>query len=283
MAELQTPLMHDPRPLTDDWTVLPSWLPVPGMGALAVNAFVLKGAEPLLVDTGALALGEAFLAAAESVVALEDLRWIWISHLDLDHVGNLAAVLERAPKAHVLTNFLGQAKMQLAGRDVSRVRLLEPGKTIEASGHRLHAVRPPYYDAPETVGFFDATERVWFAADAFGAVLPEPVDEVREVAGEALREGLLGWSAIDAPWLAHVDASSLDRTLSAVERLDPAHLLSGHLPVSAGGVGRLTRHVRTAYGRGPDGALDPLSMERLLERLECADVPAAASREALPV
>ncbi|GLQ55044.1 MBL fold metallo-hydrolase [Devosia nitrariae] len=257
-----------PRQVTQNWTVLPSWLPVPGMGALPVNSFLLKGGEPILVDTGLSALGEDFLAALESEIDFDDLRWIWLSHMDADHVGNLSRVLERAPNARVLTNFLGMGKMNLAGLDVSRVQLLEPGVPFEAGGHRLHPVRPPYYDAPETVGFFDETDSVLFAADSFGALLPETADEIGEIADESLRDGLVGWSSIDAPWLAHADQQVLGRTLTAIERLAPQYLFSGHLPLVRNGAAALTRHVASAYCRGTTAAIDPLSFESLLEALD---------------
>lgn len=261
------PTMLAPQRVTQNWTVLPSWLPVNGMGALAVNSFLLKGREPVLVDTGLGALGEAFVSALESEIDLDDLKWIWLSHMDADHIGNLGRLLERAPNARVLTNFLGMGKMSLAGIDVSRVQLLEPGAVFEAGGHRLNPVRPPYYDAPETVGFFDETDRVLFAADSFGALLPDAAGEIGEIADETLRDGLVGWSSIDAPWLALADGQALGKTLSAIERLDPQYLFSGHLPLARNGVAALTRHVASAYCRGTTGAIDPLSFESLLEAL----------------
>lgn len=257
-----------PVHVTQNWTVLPSWLPVPGMGALPVNSFLLKGREPLLVDTGLNALGEEFLAALAGEIDLDDLKWIWLSHMDADHVGNLSRVLERAPNARVLTNFLGMGKMNLAGLDVSRVQLLEPGAAFETGGHRLHPVRPPYYDAPETVGFFDETDGVLFAADSFGALLPEAVNDIGEIADETLRDGLVGWSSIDAPWLAHVDRHALGQTLTAIERLAPQYLFSGHLPLARNGAAALSRHVANAYCRGTTTAIDPLSFESLLEALD---------------
>src|SRR5207344_137616 len=101
---------------------------------------------------------------------------------DADHLGSLRAVLARAPKAMVVTNFVGMAKMMLLGQDVSRVHMLEPGKWLDAGDRRLVPIRPPVYDAPETMGFVDTRTRVLFSADAFGAVLPEAVDTVAAVA-----------------------------------------------------------------------------------------------------
>ena len=44
--------MDKPYQATLDIEVLPANFPIPGMGFLAVNAFVIKAKEPVLVDTG---------------------------------------------------------------------------------------------------------------------------------------------------------------------------------------------------------------------------------------
>lgn len=252
MPTANLPLQLPARRVTDAWCVLPSWLPVPDLGALAVNAFLLKGGEPMLVDTGLAALSDDFLDNLAAEIDLDDLRWIWLSHTDADHIGNLDRVLAAAPKAQVITSFLGAGKMGMMGvGQPDRLRLLQPGECLDIGGHRIEPIRPPYYDAPETMGFFDAADRVYFAADAFGALLPGPVDSLDEVAPETLREGLLGWSSIDAPWLETVNPQALGQTLDGLERLDPAHVLSGHLPVAAG-LDRMSGTIRAAYGGSGD-------------------------------
>ena len=50
---------------------------------------VIRGAQPVIVDTGCSRVRDSWLAAAFSVVEPEDVRWIFISHDDHDHIGNL--------------------------------------------------------------------------------------------------------------------------------------------------------------------------------------------------
>jgi hypothetical protein len=135
------------------------------------------------------------------------------------------------------------------GYDLGRVRMLDPGEVFEASGRRFHQVRPPYYDAPETMGFFEESSRALFSADAFGALLPAPVETLAEVSGNDLRDGLVGWSSVDAPWLANTDTSALGGIIGDLHDLDPEVVLSGHLPV-AHDLRALTGHIAKAYGRG---------------------------------
>ncbi|MDN3521114.1 MBL fold metallo-hydrolase [Halomonas ramblicola] len=261
------PVMLPTRNAGRDWRVLPAFLPLPGMGGLAVNAFLHKGAEPVLVDTGLAALGDAFAAALEAEIDLADLRWIWLSHTDADHIGNLSRLLARAPRARVVTNFLGMGKMGLLGLDTDRVYLLEPGARLALGDRELVPLRPPYYDAPETLGFLDTRSRALFAVDSFGALLPEPADSVAAIEASTLRDGLVTWSAIDAPWLATTDRIALGRSLRALERLAPATVLSGHLPVAEGGIAALTALVHDAWCAGPSAGADPQAIEAVAEAL----------------
>jgi flavorubredoxin len=269
MAALEAPIMLEAQRLTESWMLLPSFLPVPRMGALAVNAFLFRGRESMLVDTGLAALGDAFLDRLAQEVDLDDLSWIFLSHTDADHIGNLQRVMASAPNAKLITTFLGYGKMGMMGcaPELDRVYLLEPGARFDVGGRSFVPVRPPYYDASETLGFFDAEERVFFSADSFGALLSEPATDLDAISTDALRDGLVTWASIDAPWLAHIDRATFGRTLSAIERFGPEILLSGHLPATRGGVKRLTSIVHDAWSAGRTSEVDPLDAESVVAAL----------------
>ena len=44
--------MDKPYSAGSDVEVLPTHFPIPGLGFLPINAFVIKAKEPVLVDTG---------------------------------------------------------------------------------------------------------------------------------------------------------------------------------------------------------------------------------------
>jgi glyoxylase-like metal-dependent hydrolase (beta-lactamase superfamily II) len=248
-----------------DTVSLSTIVPVGDLGMLHVNAFVLQAALPILVDTGPAALREPFLAALGRTIDPADLRYVWMSHMDADHLGNLAAVLDLAPQAKVITNFLGMAKMGLLGHDTSRVQLIAPGEELDLGDRRLVPLKPPYYDAPETTGFFDTRTRVLFSADAFGALLPAAETDAAAIDHETLREGMLKWAAIDAPWLSTADPRAFGGLLRNIERLDPSAIISGHLPVARGVTGRLARNLNEALSAGVFDVPDHDTFERLID------------------
>jgi glyoxylase-like metal-dependent hydrolase (beta-lactamase superfamily II) len=256
--------MFGSREVAAETTCLSSYVPLPGLGILPVNAFVIRAAEPVLVDTGLLALRTPFLEALARCIDPAELRWIWLSHMDADHLGNLDAILALAPNAKLVTNFLGVGKMMLRNFDVSRVHLLAPGATIDTGDRRLVPLKPAYYDAPETVGFFDTRTRVLFSSDAFGTLLQQPEDEAAAIRPEAFFEGLAAWTAIDAPWLGMIDRAAFGRVLAGIERLNPSAIISSHLPVARGITGELLGHLNRAIASDKMATLDHAAVEQLM-------------------
>ncbi len=261
---MNRPTMLAPRKVAPDVDALPSYLPVPAFGVLPVNAYLIGGPQPVLVDTGLAALRDEFLRALGSLVALERLRWIWLTHTDPDHLGNLAAVLERAPHARVVTTFLGLGKLGLFELPVDRAHLLNPGELLSIGDRQLLAVRPPVFDAPETTGIFDLKARIFFSADCFGTLLDAPAETAAEVPPERLRDGLVMWSTVDAPWLHSVDAGAFGKALDTVRRLDAGVVLGSHLPPANGMTEGLLRDLAAARAAPPFEGPNQAEIERLL-------------------
>lgn len=59
-----------------DISVLGDYLEVPGLGFLAVNAFVIHAAQPVVVDTGLGLPDRDFVASLATVIDPPDVRWI---------------------------------------------------------------------------------------------------------------------------------------------------------------------------------------------------------------
>ena len=68
--------------------------------AIHLNSMVITGREPIVVDTGAGVARDMWFEAVEAVVDPADVRWIFLSHDDPDHTGNLLEMLDRAPQRH---------------------------------------------------------------------------------------------------------------------------------------------------------------------------------------
>lgn len=219
-----------------DIDAIRDFVEIPGLGALAINAFVVHADEPVLVDTGRPVEREAFIAALRSVIDPADIRWIWLTHPDRDHTGALFDILGMAPQARLVTTFIAAGYLSVEYPvPFDRVQLVNPGQSLQVGGgRRLHAFRPPLFDSPMTVGFFDDATGVCISSDCFGGVLPTAeeadADEVRDLDAETVRSGQATWAMADSPWVASVDPAKFAGTYTGLRRFAPGTILSTHLP-----------------------------------------------------
>jgi hypothetical protein len=209
---------------------------IPALGSIAINAFVLHGTEPVLVDTGTVAGSTDFMTALASAIDPADLRWIWLTHTDFDHIGSLATLLQANPRLRVITSFLGVGIMGLsmAPLPMDRVHLINPGQSVTVGDRRLTAVRPPVYDNPITTGFVDDRTGAFFSSDCFGALLPAVPEDAADLDTADLQAGQVRWATIDSPWVHRVDRDAFRHTLDQLRATEPAMVCSSHLPPAPG-------------------------------------------------
>ncbi len=92
----------------------------------AIAAYLVRGdGKAALIDVGYRATFKNVLRALESIgVGSDELRWVVLTHIHLDHCGAVAEVIERYPKAGVLVHRRGQRHL------VSPEKLLESVRSI---------------------------------------------------------------------------------------------------------------------------------------------------------
>lgn len=254
---------------TRDVDVITSDFPIPGYGFVPVNAFVLQGREPLLVDTGPVVQAEDFMEVLRSVIDPMDLKWIWLTHTDFDHIGTLHTLLAENPDLRVITTFLGVGIMSTsAPLPMDRVHLLNPGQTMTIGHRTLAALRPPVFDNPSTTGFRDTTSGILFSSDCFGALLSEVPQDATDLTDAELREGQVLWATIDSPWLHKVDRGRFARELDDIRGMQPAMVLSSHLPPAPGHIAdRMLATLATAPDAQPFVGPDQQALEAMLREM----------------
>jgi glyoxylase-like metal-dependent hydrolase (beta-lactamase superfamily II) len=258
-----------------DAVVLNDQLEVPGIGFLAINAYVLKAAEPVVVDTGLSLPDRNFVETLGSVIDPADVRWIWLTHPDRDHTGGLFDLLEAAPQARVITTYIGAGILSTERPlPMDRVYLLNPGQSLDVGDRTLTGFRPPLYDSPATVGFYDDRSKICFSSDCFGAPVPTSElaggNEVRDVPRDALRAGQLLWATLDSPWVHNVDQTKFLGTVEPIRAMDPDVILSTHLPPAAGQLSEFLDMLATAPSADPFVGPDQRALEEMLASFEPA-------------
>ena len=210
------------------WLVTELFPGAPG-AHVPVRSLVLTGKEPVVVDTGTSLNRHAWTEAVFSIVDPRDVRWVFLSHDDHDHVGNLYETLLLCPNATLVTNWFSVER--LAGDlplPLHRMRWVDDGDAFDVGDRVLHAVRPPVYDSPTTRGLFDPRSGVYWAADAFASmVTPGALDAV-DIDQELWEATFLDMNRSISPWHHLLDETKYARVLDRLLALDATTVVGAH-------------------------------------------------------
>jgi len=233
----------NPIPLTDvpatraqliapDTWLIPNLAPAGDGLYLPVNSMVIRGRQPVIVDTGAPVHRALWLEKVFSVVDPEDVRWIFLSHDDGDHTGGLLDVLEHCRNATLVTNFFSVERLALEkpALPLQRMRWIEPGGSFDAGDRVLQLFRPPIFDGPTTRGLFDPKTAAMWIVDAFACLTPGPLD-AQDLPQDLLEQCMPAMNSAVSPWHAWLDRALYGRHIDAIEAFGAKTIASAHGPV----------------------------------------------------
>jgi len=202
---------------------------------IAMNSMLIRSVEPVVIDTGAAANREQYLADLCSLIDPADIRWVIVSHDDVDHTGNLNALMELAPKATLVVNWFLQERMGATlAVPPTRQRWVGDGDTLDVGDRKLLLVRPPVYDSPTTRGVYDTSTGVYWGADSFGIPMSELVADAADLAPDDVELGMATFAHYISPWIEIADPAKFDASVDRITALNPEVIAGCHHPVIRG-------------------------------------------------
>jgi hypothetical protein len=226
-----------PTKIADETWVIHQVQPALGQPLFVyLNSMVIRGAEPMLVDTGTPANRKQWLEDAFSLVEPEDVRWVFLSHDDVDHTGNLDQVMEACPNAQIVCNWaMVERHTNCFEFPLKRCRWIMDGDVLDIGDRQLLARRPPVYDSPTTRGLYDPTTGVYWSVDTFATPLPDPGLGVADLDQEFWDFGLALFAlGAVSPWLSLVDGDKYAAYVDHTQGLDIKTVAACHSPVIEG-------------------------------------------------
>lgn len=225
----------EPVQIAPETWLIPNLFPAGDDLFVPVNSMLIRGEEPVIVDTGAPVHRELWLEKVFSLVEPEDVRWVFLSHDDGDHTGGLLDVLERCRRATLVTNFFSVERLALEkpALPLDRMRWVDEGGSFDAGDRTLHLFKPPIFDGPTTRGLFDPTTAAMWIVDTFACLTPGALD-VRDMPRDLLEEGLPAMNSLVSPWHRWLDPAAYRRHVDDVEALGVLAVASAHGPVLTG-------------------------------------------------
>ena len=240
-----------PVPIARDTFLIPNLAEIAPDTYLYVNSLVIRGDEPVIVDTGAPVHRERWLEQVFSIVEPTDVRWVFLSHDDGDHTGGLHDALAMCPNATLVTNFFSDARLSIEHPlPIEREMWREPGDTFTAGDRRFRLFLPPIFDGPSTRGLIDESTGVMWAVDSFAAFTPSVAYHVDDIPAEMYRETFTTLNSLLSPWHQWLDPAKYGAHVDALEALAPTVVASAHGPVLSGpAIHDAFDHIRNIAGQ----------------------------------
>lgn len=226
----------EPVPIAPETWLIPNTVPAEPGTHLMVNSMLVRGDEPIIIDTGAPIHRDHWLEQVFSLVEPEDVRWVFLSHDDGDHTGGLLDVLERCPSATLVTNFFAVERLALEkpALPLERMRWLEPGDAFDAGDRRFRLMLPPIFDGPTTRGLFDERTGALWTVDSFAALVTDAGFSRADVPQDLYDETFPLFNSLVSPWHQFLDPVRYARHVDSVAGLRPDVVASAHGPVLTG-------------------------------------------------
>ncbi len=138
---------------------------------ISYNSYVIIDEKVAILDTIDARKTDEWISNIKRELGERQPDYLIVSHMEPDHSANVKRLLDMAPQAKVvctakanqlITRFFG---MQLPAE---RTVIVKDGDTLSLGKHTLQFFTAPMVHWPEVMMEYEQTEKILFAADAFG-------------------------------------------------------------------------------------------------------------------
>lgn len=131
---------------------------------------VEQGDQSVLIDPGSALIADEVIRKIDSIVGLDQVRWVVCSHGDPDVIGALPALVARGlhPEAVIVTHWRDEALIRHSGVDLPYWRIEDHDWALHLEDRTLRFVFTPYVHFAGAFCTFDEASGVLFSSDLFG-------------------------------------------------------------------------------------------------------------------
>ena len=138
---------------------------------VSYNSYVIFDEKIAIMDTVDPRKGGEWIENLQTVLDGRQPDYLVVQHLEPDHAGNIAKVMELYPQMQVVASDKAVKMLPQFFYDTQfegRVIGVKEGGTLSLGGRTLHFVMAPMVHWPEVMVSYDSKEKVLFSADGFG-------------------------------------------------------------------------------------------------------------------
>ncbi|MFX0080452.1 MAG: FprA family A-type flavoprotein [Candidatus Hodarchaeota archaeon] len=142
------------------------------------NAYIVKGEKTVLIDTVKRPHFDYFLKNIKEVCALEEIDYLIVNHVEMDHSGSFPLIVKHLPHTEIISSEKGVDALkahyheELGDEVFNKIRGVKEGDTLDiGNGKKFTFVPIPMIHWPDSMVSFMTDENgknVLFSNDAFG-------------------------------------------------------------------------------------------------------------------
>ena len=138
---------------------------------VSYNSYVILDEKVAVMDTVDLRKCDEWLNNLATALEGRTPDYLIVQHLEPDHAGSIAKVLERYPAMQIVASDKAVKMMPQFFYEVNfegRIIGVKEGGTLSLGGRTLHFAMAPMVHWPEVMVTYDSSDKVLFSADGFG-------------------------------------------------------------------------------------------------------------------
>lgn len=133
------------------------------------NSYLIRDEKTVLIDTVKEPFTSEFISNLKSLIDLQDIHYIVVSHTEPDHSGALPELLKFAVNAKVIASKSGGHLLKNIINKPFDLITIEECTCINLGTQELKFVSAPYLHWPDTIFTYLEREKIIFTCDAFGS------------------------------------------------------------------------------------------------------------------
>ena len=166
--------------------------PVPN--GMAYNSYVILGDKIAVMDTVDTNFTQSWLDNLEAALVGRKPDYLVVQHMEPDHSANILEFLKVYPDATLVGNAktFNMLKLYFPEKEFANQLVVKDGEELDLGTHKLKFIMAPMIHWPEVMMTYDAADKVFFSADAFGKFGARDVDEPWDEEARRYYIGIVG-------------------------------------------------------------------------------------------
>jgi len=132
------------------------------------NAYLILDQKTALVDTVKHTFSKELLTNIQDITSMEQIDYIIVNHVEMDHSSSLPIVAEKAKNATIITSEKGKEAIICHYGDHFKIQTVKTGDELKLGDRTLTFVEAPLLHWPDSMFTYVLPDKILMPNDAFG-------------------------------------------------------------------------------------------------------------------